>query len=250
MVGYFAERERQLALMFDAVEALVGREFTAVDLGAGPGSTSRRLLERFPQARCVAVDVDPLLLALGRGAHADLAGRLTWLDADLAEGGWPTRAGVGVFDLAISTSAFHDFPPAILPAIYGGVYTALRTGGILLNGDTMRFGPGAALAGRAAAAIARRHRDAPRDGERWEELLGALAADPWLGSLYAERERRFSDRRSVGAAAPTLADHEAAARAAGFGEVATIWQHLDFRLLLAVRPSDARGESASAGEGG
>lgn len=246
MAGSFAERERQLALPLDAAEVLVGREFAAVDLGAGPGSTSRRLLARFPRARCVAVDLNPLMLALGPGAQAKLAGRLTWLEANLADAGWPERAGVGTSDLAIATSAFHSLPPAICRS----VHTVLRPGGILLNGDTMRFGPEAERAGRAAEVINGRHRDAPRDGQRREQFREALAADPWLGPLYAERERRFAALRVAESVAPTLADHGEAARAAGFREVGTIWQHLDFRVLLAVRPPNGTDVRAPGGEGG
>jgi trans-aconitate methyltransferase len=60
----------------------------AIDLACGPGSLSQRLLQRFPQARVIAVDVDPVLLALGRGALGTVGGRLRWVDADLASPDW------------------------------------------------------------------------------------------------------------------------------------------------------------------
>jgi hypothetical protein len=44
----------------------------------------RRLLDRFPGASVVAVDFDPVLLALGRAADGDRAG-LRFVDADLAD---------------------------------------------------------------------------------------------------------------------------------------------------------------------
>lgn len=54
--------------MLDAGDALLSDEFQAVDLACGPGSLSQRLLDRFPRVRCIAIDLDPVLLAVGRGA--------------------------------------------------------------------------------------------------------------------------------------------------------------------------------------
>jgi len=51
--------------------------------------------------------------------------------------------------------------------------------------------------------------------------------------FFAERARRFSTKtRPPG----TLVDvHQAALRNAGFREVDVIWQHLDNRVVMAVR---------------
>lgn len=70
--------------MFDAVGQLLPESFVALDLACGPGSVSQRLLARFPGAWVVAVDMDPVMLALGQGALDTLGGRLRWIEADLA----------------------------------------------------------------------------------------------------------------------------------------------------------------------
>ncbi len=44
--------------MFDAIEVLVSEQSLALDLACGSGSISQRLLDRFPSARCVAVDLN------------------------------------------------------------------------------------------------------------------------------------------------------------------------------------------------
>ena len=72
-------RERRFEAMFDILEAWLPRRFTALDLGCGPGSLSARLLRRFPAARVVAVDFDPVVLRIGQG-----------------EGYWPARELVSV----------------------------------------------------------------------------------------------------------------------------------------------------------
>ena len=66
-------------------------ELVEVDLGSGPGSLAVRLLDRIPGATVVAVDADPLLLALGRAAYGDRTG-LRFADRDLRTPGWPARA--------------------------------------------------------------------------------------------------------------------------------------------------------------
>ena len=63
--GYLPDREERFTAMLDVLEVVLPPNFVAVDLCCGPGSLSRRLLSRFPQARVLAVDLDPVLLALG-----------------------------------------------------------------------------------------------------------------------------------------------------------------------------------------
>ncbi len=55
-----------------------------------------------------------------------------------------------------------------------------------------------------------------------------------MKGLFAEREQRFA-WRDRNFPEPSLALHEAALRNAGFQEVGVIWQHLDNRVILAVR---------------
>ena len=108
---YIPSREERFEAMFDALEALLPPDFVALDLGCGPGSLSQRLLERFPQARSIAVDQDPVLLAMGQGALGDLGGRLRWVDVNLRESSWRERVGVESVDVALSTTALHWLPP-------------------------------------------------------------------------------------------------------------------------------------------
>src|SRR5690606_39217095 len=69
--AYLPAREERFTAMLNVLGALLPEEFVALDLACGPGSISQRLLERFPRARAVAVDVDPVLLAMGQGALGD-----------------------------------------------------------------------------------------------------------------------------------------------------------------------------------
>ena len=65
---YITDRERRFEVMVSFLEALLPPDLVALDLAAGPGSASARLLLRLPGSRSVAVDADPVLLRLGQGA--------------------------------------------------------------------------------------------------------------------------------------------------------------------------------------
>jgi trans-aconitate methyltransferase len=76
-----------------------------LDLACGPGSIAQRLLVRFPAARAVAVDFDPVLMRLGQDALGDLDGRLRWVEADLRRPDWN-----GLYTVAQFLGAFTNVP--------------------------------------------------------------------------------------------------------------------------------------------
>ena len=236
--GYVPEREARFTAMFDALAALLPASFVALDLACGPGSISQRLLARFPQARVVAVDVDPVLLSLGRSALGTAGGRLRWVDADLAEPGWPDALGETRVDAVLSSTALHWLEPEPLARLYRDLAGLLRPGGVLLNGDHMAFGADRpSFARLSEAALGTRWTDAAfaaRGIETAEQWWAALATEPLFAPLLAERARRFAGKRRQ-ASPPGFDAHVTALVEAGFGEVGTIWQVLANRVLLAVR---------------
>ena len=128
--GYLLEREARFATMFDVLDILLPPDFVAVDLGCGPGSLARRLLDRFPGARCIAVDLDPVLLTMGRRVHGTVGGRLTWVDADLRDPDWPRALPADRVDAVLSTTALHWLPSDALARLYRVLGTLLGEGGM------------------------------------------------------------------------------------------------------------------------
>jgi trans-aconitate methyltransferase len=223
--------------MLDALGALLPEQFVALDLGCGPGSISQRLLARFPKARCVAIDFDPVMLAVGQGAVGTCDGRLRWLDADLAARQWVKSVGETSVDAVLSTTALHWLSAPHLVALYGQLGALVRPGGVFLNGDNMDFGPN-------LPTIQQYAHDA-RDGgwtnesfaargietaEQWWDALGREAS---VAPLIAERTRRLAAKERP--ESPGFDLHVGALRDAGFREVATIWQSGTDRVLLAIR---------------
>ena len=182
---YLPFREERFNAMFDALEALLPPDFVALDLGCGPGSLSQRLLERFPKARAIAVDQDPLLLAMGQGALGDVGGRLRWIDANLRESSWRERIGVESVDVALSTTALHWLPPAQLVRLYTELGTLIRPDGLFLNGDHMAYAPGMEPFTRVRELVSQRE-------ERAAEQHGAESWRGWWDAITA----RSSDGRT------------------------------------------------------
>ena len=171
--GYMPDREERFTALIDAVEAEAGRPDPLVlDLGAGPGSLAVRLLDRIPAAAVVAIDADPLLLALGRAAYAGRAG-LRFADLDLRSAGWAGRLGLPrPADAAVSTTALHWLTLPALRAVYVEVATVLRPGGLLLDGD--HFAGDAAVAPTLARSSRRTGRPGGRRRRRIRRWPGRL----------------------------------------------------------------------------
>ena len=236
--GYVPQREERFRVMLDAVAALLPEDFVALDLACGPGAISQRLLERFPRARAVAIDFDPVMLAIGRGALGTYGGRLRWVDADLADAGWPQSAGEAMVDVALSTTALHWLATPDLVRLYGDLGRLIRPGGVFVNGDNIDFGAGLPEIQRLVQDA--RDRDwtdesfAARGVETAEQWWDALAQEPSMAPLIAERTRRLASKERP-ESRPSIEEHIAALRDAGFREAATIWQSGTDRVLLGVR---------------
>ncbi|MFD4664568.1 class I SAM-dependent methyltransferase [Streptomyces halstedii] len=149
------------------------------DLGAGTGTGTFALLERFPGARVTAVDTSPDMLALLTAAARErgLDGRLATLEADVTEG----LPGPAAADLVWASAALHHFgDPA---ASLAGIRAALRPGGLLavaemdgmprfLPEDVVPDRPG--LEGRLRAALDALHAErVPHLGDDWGAHLTA-----------------------------------------------------------------------------
>jgi len=207
--GYVPEREERFRVMLDVLGALLPDEFVALDLACGPGAISQRLLERFTRARCVAIDFDPVMLALGQGAVGTFDGRLRWIDADLAERGWVQSLGEAGVDAVLSTTALHWLSGPQLVALYRELAALVRPGGVFLNGDNMDFGPDLPTVQRLVQDA--RDRDWSDESftergietaEQWWEALGREAS---MAPLIAERTRRLASKERP--ASPTFDLH-------------------------------------------
>jgi SAM-dependent methyltransferase len=238
--GYLPNREERFTALIDAVEAGAGRPDPLVlDLGCGPGSLAARLLDRLPEATIVAIDADPLLLALGRACYADKPG-LRFEDHDLRAAGWASVLGLDrPVDVAVSTTALHWLPEPGLRTMFAELSLVLRPGGLFLNGDHLSVEDvSPALAKLEQVIHDRATQRCFSEGlpEDWRQWWDAVAADPVLAGLRDERERRVAAAEHHGSELGNLSTHVTVLRGAGFTEIGTLWQNGNNRLLAAVRP--------------
>ncbi len=230
------DRERRFGTMLDLLEAGLGRRFTVLDLGSGPGSLSQRILHRFPAARAVAVDYDPVVRRIGEGALGTLGGRLTWVDAKLGQPGWSRSLPRPRFDAAVSTTALHWLTPADLARLYGDLGRILRPGGMFLNGDYLPSGrrePHLDRLERSVVKIRFPRKRAGAEWGAWARWWDDARRVPALRAEFREHDRRSAShpkRTDL-----TLDYHVRRLRAAGFRTVAVVWQDLANRVLYARR---------------
>ncbi len=231
---YIPDREERFAVIADVVEAAAERPNPLVlDLGAGPGSLSLRVLGRIPAAQLVAVDADAALLGLARAACHDRRS-LRIVEHDLRAPGWPAALELcRPVDAIVSTTALHWLTEPELAAVYRECFRLLRPGGVLLNSDYLAE-PAPALArlqqrvldGRVARVGTAAHED-------WATWWAALAEAPELADLATAGRPRPIDHDVP--EPPTHPDHVRLLGAAGFAEVGTVWQVGPERVLVAIR---------------
>lgn len=236
---YIEQRERVFDVMFDVLARICPRPDPVVlDLACGPGAISERFLRRFPEGRAVAVDIDPVLLAIGEGALGDQGGRLRWARADLRDPAWIDAVGAepASFDAVLSSTALHWLSPPILTGVYRAAADLLRPDGLLINADHLPLPAGSRLRAACVEIDQSRQQAALGTGaEPWDQWWAAVEQErPELAGAFAER-RKLWPEGSRDWAGPTLDFHRVSLTEVGFTEVGVVWQDLEERVLAAIR---------------
>lgn len=131
---YIPERINRFGLMLEFPEISKNAKLNIMDLGCGPGSLAFCALKHFPHAQALAIDADPLLLAMGRKAAGRLAPRIRFLQTDLCRPDWCESYGEK-FDLVLSATALHWLSAKNLTNTYKRVFQVMKPGGWFLNSD-------------------------------------------------------------------------------------------------------------------
>lgn len=106
-----------------------------LELGSGPGPLTKRMLERFPKCRVVALDTDPALIRVGEVALRRLRERTTWVLADLRKPDWPAALPFARFDAAVSSLTLHWLEVREIRAVYRALHELVRPRGVVIEGD-------------------------------------------------------------------------------------------------------------------
>ncbi|GAB3286421.1 class I SAM-dependent methyltransferase [Kineosporia babensis] len=242
--AYLPDREERFAAMLDAVEASLladgegeagpASELTprVLDLAGGTGSISRRVLDRFPKATTVVLDIDAALLAIARGTFANDT-RVQVAAVDLGASDWPANltsaVGPAPFDAVLTATALHWLPSERVAGVYAEARTLLRPGGVFINADYMPD-PGLSSLTNGFAQVERRtrHQRWSSGVLSWEAWWDLLRADPALSGPTAERDAFYAERRGDNhtESLNTAAWHQEVMRAAGYAETGLVWRGL------------------------
>ena len=236
---YLPDREQRFAAMLDVVEALTRPSPRILDLAGGTGSISRRVLERFPTARMVVVDIDAALLRIARGTF-DGDERVRVVSADLETPQWVEAVGepAGSFDAVLTATALHWLTGARVCGVYREAGDLLRDGGILVNADHMPD-PGLPT---VTAGLSAYHdeqsvlRQALPGSEDWKQWWAALREIPELAEAVAVRDQRFAHRDSAHTELDEPSSwHVDALLRAGFAEAGLVWRSGNDAAVLGSR---------------
>jgi SAM-dependent methyltransferase len=106
-----------------------------LDLGSGTGTGTFALLERFPAADAIALDVSAEMLhrVMAKADAGGLAGRVRTMQADL-DAAWPA---VGPADLVWASASLHHM--ADPGQVLAEVFATLRPGGLLVVAELESF---------------------------------------------------------------------------------------------------------------
>jgi SAM-dependent methyltransferase len=236
MQGYYLpRREMRFSAMLDVLQASLPSRFNAIDLGCGPGSLSLRILERFPDARVVAVDYDPVVMTIGKHALKRFGRRINWVDADISKSSFGSELQrLGRIDAALSTTALHWLYPGQLRLLYRNLGKKLGRGGIFENGDSMLWDSKNPVRRLSRRIRQFRTRDRQKGNLRWEAWWRKLEKDSYFDDLFKIRKARFPYIHSRAKTLP-LSFHQRVLRQSGFRVVEVVWQDLDDRVLLAIK---------------
>ncbi|MBM9506203.1 class I SAM-dependent methyltransferase [Actinacidiphila acididurans] len=232
---YAVDREDRFTVIADVVEHVTANRahpLLVADLGCGPGSLAARLAGRLRTADIVAVDRDPLLLALARTRHADAA---RYVDAVIGEPGWTGALGLDrPLDAVVSTTALHYLSLDALRRTYSELAALLRPGGVLVNGDHLPPDDPALAEFTGRVGHRRAERLHAYDPEDWASWWTAVAEEPELADALAERRRR-PPAGTGSAARLSLSGHVRLLRQAGFAHAGPVWQCGDSHVVVAIR---------------
>ncbi|MEX5635864.1 class I SAM-dependent methyltransferase [Parafrankia sp. FMc2] len=124
-----AEVPSYATLQDEVARATAGVDVTRLlDLGAGTGETTRRVLSRHPHAEAVALDESPAMLRHAMAGLPALQTRVGRLQDPLP---------AGPFDLVVSALAVHHLEGPGKADLFVRIAAVLRPGGRLVLGDVI-----------------------------------------------------------------------------------------------------------------
>jgi len=182
-----------------------GQPVRVLELGAGTGELTTKLLTRFPESTVRAVDHSEQMLDEAERKLDAFGDRAT-----LTQGAFPDDypREQGEYDLVVSSLAVHHLDETDKRALFDAIHESLAPGGWFLNGDVIQF-EAAHLETLADDMI-----------ENWVRSKG------WDEEEFMDIWEASDDYDDPS----TLTDQLVWLRESGFDAVTSIWQYYDFAV--------------------
>lgn len=205
-----ADRAIAFNLMAELVPAERDAPITVLDVGSGQGVVASHVLDAFPNAHAIGLDLSEAMMAVGRERMAHYGDRFRYVVGDIADGVLPPEATAeGPFDLVVSARAIHHLPAASMPTMYASIFENLKPGGAFFNTDT-----------------ASPETDFLREAYRKISRAGRPSRRPTYRSPEQQAHDQMLHHREA-----TLTKHFEWLRAAGFTSVDCFWKRLSLALI-------------------
>ena len=231
--GLVPDREHQISVLLDVVEAIAGTAPTVIDLACGPGTITCRLLDRLPRAHSIAVDVDPVLLTIASATFAN-DDRVHVLRADLRDPGWGDALPESQVDAVLTATALHWLPEDAVRRLYRDLALLVRRGGVVAHSERMPLADLPRL-GPALAQIEQQHTAGDDRRARWDAWWEQAYREPALQPAVMQRHAVFETTYPTEEFSPPADWHIAALREAGFAEAGLVWRSGPAAVIAAVR---------------
>ncbi len=229
------DREFRISALLDVVDVLACPTPRVLDLACGTGTITCRLLDRFPTARSIAIDVDPVLLTIASATFAD-DDRVRIAQADLRDPGWVDALPEPQFDAVLTATALHWLPEKTVERVYGDLARLVRPGGVVAHVEQMPLAELPRLgAGLAGLERERRARERADGRATWDAWWDEAARDPALCSAAAQRQAVFESNYPTEEFSPPAAWHIAALSESGFAEAGVVWRSGTGAVVAAIR---------------
>jgi tRNA (cmo5U34)-methyltransferase len=217
-------RDEQLKLLVELLPTTPDAAISILDLGAGFGAVSERILEHYRGASVTCVDGSEAMVIQAQQRLRKYGTRVKIVKADLADASW-TGQVKGNFDAAVSAIAIHHLTNDRKRELDREVLHLLIRGGTFLNNDVVATPP--ALK------------------ERFELLnLAAIQEQEQAkhGAARSIKQIQAEMREQLSLAGPqhnsqiaSLVDQLTWLHEAGFGSVDCYWRYLDLAIFGGVR---------------
>ncbi|WP_276300427.1 class I SAM-dependent methyltransferase [Halorussus lipolyticus] len=180
-------------------------EIRVLELGAGTGELTAKLLTRFPNSSVRVVDHSDQMLGQAE-QKLDTFGDRATLETGAFPDDYPEETGE--YDLVVSSLAVHHLDEDQKQELFDAVHESLAPGGWFINGDVVQF-------------------DAPH-----LEALSGDMIENWVRSK-GWQEEDFMDEWEASDDydnPSTLTDQLVWLRESGFDAVTSIWQYYNFAV--------------------